>query len=81
MVWKYEKFKGDGAIYAFCPKCGFYHCPSSFNPQTMKCEISYQYNFCPMCGKHLYNSHFKDGVNVVWNERDIFERYNIEERK
>ena len=24
MVWKYEKFKGDGAIYAFCPKCGFY---------------------------------------------------------
>ena len=24
MTWTYEKFKGNGAIYAFCPKCGFY---------------------------------------------------------
>lgn len=24
MTWKYEKFKGNGAIYAFCPMRGEY---------------------------------------------------------
>ena len=26
MTWKYEKFKGDMAIYAICPICNFHYC-------------------------------------------------------
>lgn len=74
MVWRYEKFKGDGAIYAFCPECGFYHSPTNFNVETMQCEVKYQYNYCPMCGVYLRNEKaYTDGIDVIWNERDIEE--------
>jgi hypothetical protein len=73
MVWKYEKFKGDGAIYAFCPKCGFYHNPSRLNTETMQCEIIYQYNLCPMCGTYLFDENPE--AEVIWDERDIVELY------
>lgn len=74
MVWKYEKFKHDSAIYAFCPECGFYHCPSKLNVKTMKVEVQYQYNYCPMCGTYLYNDKAEaEGINVTWDERDIEE--------
>lgn len=78
MVWEYEKFKGDGAIYAFCPKCGFCHCPSEFNYKTGKSELIYQYNYCPICGESLNDENFENGVEVIWNERDIIELYNTE---
>lgn len=75
MIWKYEKFKGDGAIYAFCPKCGFHHNPSRLNSETMKSEITYQYNYCPMCGEYLYDENAENGIEITWNERDIVELY------
>ena len=74
MVWTYEKFKGDGAIYAFCPKCGFHHNPSRLTPESMICEeIKYQYNYCPICGEYLYDEN--EYFDVIWNERDIVELY------
>lgn len=74
MVWKYEKFKGDSAIYAFCPECNFYHNPSELNVETMKVEVNYQYNYCPMCGTYLYNEKAEiNGIDVIWNKRDIEE--------
>lgn len=76
MVWKYEKFKGDLAIYAFCPKCGFHHCPSRFDSKTMESDIAYQYNYCPICGEYLYNSN--PDVDVIWNERNITELWEME---
>ena len=75
MVWKYEKFKGDMAIYAFCPKCGFRHNPSRWNTQTGESELLYQYNYCPICDEHLNDENFENGVGIVWNERDIIELY------
>ena len=77
MVWKYEKFKGDGAIYAFCPKCGFHHNPSRMTKnEIFETEINYQYNYCPMCGEYLFDDN--DNVEVIWNERDIAELYEEE---
>ena len=78
MVWEYEKFKGDMAIYAFCPKCNFHHCPSELvkdEDGKLTTDIKYQYNYCPICGEYLYDD--KEIVDVVWNERDIEELYNI----
>ena len=76
MIWKYEKFKGDGAIYAFCPKCGFHHNPSRMNHETMACDVMYQYNYCPICGEYLFDDKAEtDGFEVAWNERDIIELY------
>ena len=53
MKWIFEKFKGDMAVYAICPRCGFYHCASSLNPD-MTTTITNQYKLCPMCGEYLY---------------------------
>ena len=75
MIWQYEKFKGDMAIYAFCPKCNFHYNPSTFNTTTMSSEIRYQYNYCPICGEYLYDKEFENGVEVIWNERDLIELY------
>ena len=76
MTWKFEKFKGDGAVYAFCPKCNFYHNPSHFNSETMSVEIAFQYKYCPMCGEYLYDK--SDNFKVVWGERYIMDLYKDE---
>lgn len=76
MTWKYEKFRGDAAIYAFCPECGFYHNPSQLVQNEngkWTTEVQYQYNFCPMCGEYLYSS--ENDIDVIWNERSIEELY------
>lgn len=73
MVWKHEKFKGDTAIYAFCPKCGFRHNPSKIDMKTLSSEIMFQWSYCPECGEYLYNE--SENVEVIWNERDISELY------
>ncbi len=78
MTWTYEKFKGDGAIYAFCPKCGFHHNPSSFLPNSEgihEVQITYQYNYCPMCGEYLYDDDIEHAT-YIRNERDIEELYS-----
>lgn len=79
-VWKYEKFKGDAAIYAFCPKCGFHHNPSRMEQDEngrWSTEIKFQYKYCPMCAEPLFD---KSGeVDVIWDERDITELYANEE--
>ena len=80
MVWKYEKFKGDLAIYAFCPKCGFYHSPSRTDYKNLKSSIAYQYqyHYCPVCGEYLYDDNLrKDGAEVVWDERDVTELWEM----
>ncbi len=71
MVWKYEKFKGNGAIYAFCPKCNFHHNPSNLDCKTMIVEITFQYNYCPMCGEYLHDKETETDVDVTWDEREI----------
>lgn len=73
--WKYEKFKGDGAIYAFCPKCNFHYNPSRLNTETMQSELVIQYNYCPICGEYLYDD--SESVSVTWNERNIEELYEL----
>lgn len=76
MIWEYEKFKGDMAIYAFCPKCGFHHNPSEFDLETRESVIRYQYNYCPICGEYLYDDKANEnGYEVIWNERDISDLY------
>lgn len=81
MIWKYEKFRGDAAIYAFCPKCGFHHNPSRKGMNEdgkWATNILYQYNYCPICGEYLYDKNaVDDGYEVIWNERDIVELHNI----
>lgn len=79
MVWKYERFKGDAAIYALCPRCNFYHNPSRLvtdEEGKFDTEIEYQYNFCPNCGEYLFDDNKM--CDVVWKERDVEELYNIE---
>lgn len=70
MVWQYEKFEGDLAIYAFCPNCGFYHDASEFNYEDMKVNIVYEYNYCPNCGIYLHNEDFKKKIEILWNKRN-----------
>lgn len=80
MIWEYERFRGDAAIYAFCPKCGFHHNPSRMvtdEDGKWITEIQYQYNYCPLCGEYLHNENFENGVEVTWNERDILELYEV----
>lgn len=72
MKWIFEKFKGDMAIYAICPQCGFYHSPSTLHPD-MTTTITNQYKICPMCGEYLYVD--GDDVDVIWNQRSITELY------
>ena len=48
MTWRYEKFKGDMAIYAICPRCNFHYCCGDF----LKNQIVAQYTYCPMCGEY-----------------------------
>lgn len=80
MTWTYEKFKDNGAIYAFCPKCGFYHNPSRFLPNDKglyEVQVTYQYNYCPMCGEYLYDD--IEHATYIWNERDMEELYSEDE--
>ena len=69
MIWKYEKFIGDMALYELCPKCGFYHRCGEFNGKTGEWEINYNYIYCPMCGEYLYDYDATE-VEVIYNERE-----------
>lgn len=70
MKWIFEKFQGDMAIYAICPKCGFYHNPSTLHAD-MTTTITNQYQFCPTCGEYLYVE--GDAIDVIWNQRYVTE--------
>lgn len=76
MKWKYEKFKGDMAIYAICPKCNFHHSSSVYNPHSGESVVQNPYTFCPLCGEFLFENY--EEVNVIWNERNIFKLYEEE---
>lgn len=82
MVWEYEKFRGDAAIYAFCPKCKFHHNPSRLVDEDdghMTTKIMYQYNYCPICGEYLFDeSADKNGFEITWNERNIEDLWAME---
>lgn len=71
MKWRFEKFKGDSAIYGICTKCNYSYEAGSYNPATAESSGVYQYKYCPICGRRLYIKP-KDGtLDVVWNERLI----------
>ena len=70
MKWIFEKFKGDMAIYAICPQCGFYHNPSTLH-SDMTTTITNRYKLCPTCGEYLYVE--GNTVDVIWNQRYITE--------
>ena len=72
MTWKYEKFKGDMAIYAIYPICKFHYCAGD----TFNSQINKQYTYCPMCGEYLYENAEK--VNVIYNENELDALYNLE---
>lgn len=74
MIWRFEKFKGDCAIYATCPKCKYsYSTTTAPNFKTGEYVIDIHYKYCPECGVYLYNN--SEEINVIWNERDIVELY------
>ena len=74
MQWRFEKFKGESAIYIICPKCGFSHNVSyialpfeiCINPQEI-------YNFCPICGEEDTSNHYEENREVIWNQRNYEE--------
>ena len=71
--WVFEKFKGDMAIYAFCPYCNFVYNPSKLN-KDMQPEIKGLYNYCPNCGKYIYIE--PDKIKIEQNnKRNIAELY------
>ena len=72
MSWKYEKFKGDMAIYAICPICNFHYCCGDF----LKKQIVTQYTYCPMCGEYLYEN--TEEVNVIYNKNELDVLYELE---
>ena len=73
MDWIYEKFKGDMALYAICPRCNFtYDCGDTLHGDV---KIKEQYVFCPLCGEFLYES---EEYGVVYNERYISDLYRME---
>lgn len=76
MSWKYEKLKGNAAVYAICSKCGFcYSCGgmrSTTNGET-ETVLDKVYNYCPFCGS--YENDDCDYADIIWNERDISELF------
>ena len=76
MQWIYEKFKGNMAIYAFCPVCRYSTDQSKFDHHSGNYIITNPFTFCPMCGEFLYDA--GDECNVIWNERDIVEYFEDE---
>lgn len=74
MQWIFEKFKGDMAVYAICPKCNFRHSPSTIS-SDMETTITHQYRYCPMCGEYLYVA--GENIDVIWNQRDIMDLLKV----
>ena len=74
MKWQFEKFQGDMAIYAICPKCGFDHPVSTISDFfELKINSALLYNYCPMCGEKDETDHFlTEEQEVVWNQRKAF---------
>ena len=71
MKWYFEKFKGDMAIYAFCPKCGFEHTVSYIDfDMSIKIDPDKIYNYCPICGIKDETNHYEvNRHDIVWNQR------------
>ena len=72
--WKYEKFKGDMAIYAICPICNFNHHVGQVEFGSGDLVIDIQYLFCPACGEFLYNDEDSD---CIYNERSVEDLYEM----
>ena len=78
MVWKYEKFIGDMAIYAIYPKCDHMLCVGGAPLYTYEePEITNLYKYCPFCGEYLYDD--SEEVDVAWNERNMLEVFGVTE--
>lgn len=71
MTWKYEKFKGDMAIYAICPTCNFHYCCGD----TIKNQITNLSTYCPMCGEYLYENCSE--ANVAYNQNELEALYDL----
>lgn len=79
MDWHYEKFKGDAAIYGLCPKCHYTYIAGTRWRTTDEGEI-FPYNYCPICGEKLRNKPLSEDVDIIWNERDCSELYELKEQ-
>ena len=71
MIWKFEKFKGDKALYAFCPECGYHYIAG------VEDQITKYYTHCLVCGKYLYEE--LEEYTLAWNERFIFDEDVMED--
>ena len=74
--WKFERFKGDGAIYGICPNCNFYHNVSTLDENLVP-HITNQFLFCPACGDYLYDPN-PETSPIIKYERNILDLYNEE---
>lgn len=53
--WDIRRYKGDGALYAYC-KCGFYYSCEKIDNNNQRFHIIIDknklYHYCPYCGAH-----------------------------
>lgn len=58
--WEIIRFRGDAAIYSFCPYCGYTH-PCYKDERGENSEFTFkivyapekEYNYCPICGTRM----------------------------
>lgn len=58
--WEIIRFRGNAALYSFCPYCGHTHpCYKNVHNEdgSWSLNVIYapeqEYNFCPMCGTRM----------------------------
>ena len=68
--WEVIRFYCDGALYSFCPACGYTHSCYHYvrNPVTEEWEgIVYasekEFHYCPMCGMSMLEEDSQNDVN------------------
>ena len=74
MMWEYEKFNGDMALYAFCKSCNYHHADGKYNFKNQEWEVYDSFRFCPICGTPM--NHLTEDYTMIWNERDLMDLLN-----
>lgn len=69
-AWEVIRFRGDAALYSFCPYCGYTH-PCCKEERGENGELTFkiiyapekEYNYCPICGIQMLeelNDYFRN---------------------
>ena len=59
-TWYIRKYKGDGAIYAYC-RCGYkYGCYKL--DEHFKVRLGYTFPYCPQCGEYKKFLNMNDNI-------------------